>query len=224
MPLICDEKTVGVLAVQSYSPEYVYKKPDQELLTFVGYHIANALQRKRSAESLKKAYSSLERRVTERTRALALANRDLREQIAERERIERRLKYETLHDALTGLPNRALLLQRLEHALRRFHEDDSRRFAVLFIDLDRFKVINDSVGHLIGDDLLFQVGGRIRACVKSDDIVARLGGDEFAVLLESVGEERDVSTAWPSASSPSSTARSASAARKCSPPPRSASP
>ena len=189
VPLVCEEKTVGVLAVQSYSPEYDYKKPDLELLTFVGYHIANALERKRSAESLKKAYASLERRVTERTRALALANRDLREQIAERERIERRLKYETLHDALTGLPNRALLLQRLEHALRRFHEDDSRRFAVLFIDLDRFKVINDSVGHLIGDDLLFQVGGRIRACVKGDDIVARLGGDEFAVLLESVVEE-----------------------------------
>ncbi|RAP58453.1 bifunctional diguanylate cyclase/phosphodiesterase [Oleiagrimonas sp. MCCC 1A03011] len=192
VPLICEEKTVGVLAVQSYTPEYVYKKPDQELLTFVGYHIANALQRKRSAESLKKAYSSLERRVTERTRALALANRDLREQISERERIERRLKYETLHDALTGLPNRALLLQRLEQALRRYHEDESRRFAVLFIDLDRFKVINDSVGHLIGDDLLFQVGGRIRTCVKSDDIVARLGGDEFAVLLESVGDEPSV--------------------------------
>lgn len=192
VPLVCDEKTVGVLVVQSYTPEFVYGKMDQELLTFVGYHVANALQRKRSAESLKKAYSGLERRVTERTRALALANRDLREQIAERERIERRLKYQTLHDALTGLPNRELLLQRLKHSLRRYQQDASMRFAVLFIDLDRFKVINDSVGHLIGDDLLFQVGGRIRACVKSDDIVARLGGDEFAVLLEGAAEADDV--------------------------------
>uniref|UniRef100_UPI002620271E EAL domain-containing protein n=1 Tax=Oleiagrimonas sp. TaxID=2010330 RepID=UPI002620271E len=193
VPLICDENTVGVLAVQSYSENHTYKKSDQELLNFVAYHIANALQRKRSSESLRHAYASLERRVTERTRALALANRDLREQIAERERIERRLKYETLHDALTGLPNRALLLQRLEQALRRYHEDDSLRFAVLFIDLDRFKVINDSVGHLIGDDLLFQVGARIRACVKADDIVARLGGDEFAVLLESFTDTGNIS-------------------------------
>src|SRR3546814_11441171 len=77
---------MGVLALQSYSPEHTYNERDQELLTFVSYHIANALQRKQAASSLKHAYSGLERRVTARTRALALANRDLREQIAERER------------------------------------------------------------------------------------------------------------------------------------------
>ncbi|WP_082306678.1 bifunctional diguanylate cyclase/phosphodiesterase [Mizugakiibacter sediminis] len=188
VPLVCEERTVGVLAVQSYSEEHRYSQRDQELLTFVSYHVANALERRRAAESLKQANAELERRVTERTRALALANRDLREQIAERERIERRLKHETLHDSLTGLPNRSLLLQRLERALGRYHEDAARVFAVLFLDLDRFKVINDSVGHLIGDDLLFQAGGRIRACLKAQDVVARLGGDEFAVLLEDIGD------------------------------------
>lgn len=186
VPLIWGEKVIGALVVQSYSPAHTYTERDQELLTFVSYHIANALQRKHATSSLKQAYSGLERRVSERTRALALANRDLREQIAERERIERRLKYETLHDALTGLPNRSLLLQRLEQALQRYTADTGRLFAVLFIDLDRFKVINDSVGHLVGDDLLFQVGGRIRACLKTRDVVARLGGDEFAVLLENI--------------------------------------
>ncbi len=186
VPLIWGGKAMGVLALQSYSPEHTYNERDQELLTFVSYHIANALQRKQAAASLKHAYAGLERRVTERTRALALANRDLREQIAERERIERRLKYETLHDSLTGLPNRTLLLQRLEQAMQRHHANPDDQFAVLFIDLDRFKVINDSVGHLIGDDLLFQVGGRIRACLKTRDVVARLGGDEFAVLLEGI--------------------------------------
>ncbi len=80
VPLLWSGKAIGVLAVQSYSPEYTYTARDQELLTFVSYHIANALQRKHAASSLKKAYASLERRVTERTRALALANRDLREQ------------------------------------------------------------------------------------------------------------------------------------------------
>lgn len=186
VPLKAGGRSVGVLAVQSYSSEHTYNTRDQELLTFVGYHVANALQRKHSAESLKQAYTSLERRVAERTRALALANRDLREQIAERERVERRLKYETLHDSLTGLPNRTLLLQRLEQALQRYQANPLELFAVLFIDLDRFKVINDSVGHLVGDDLLFQVGGRVRACLKTRDVVARLGGDEFAVLLEGI--------------------------------------
>ncbi|TPG11221.1 EAL domain-containing protein [Rhodanobacter glycinis] len=186
VPLIWGGKALGVLALQSYSPEHTYNERDQELLTFVSYHIANALQRKQAASSLKQAYAGLERRVTERTRALALANRDLREQIAERERVERRLKYETLHDSLTGLPNRTLLLQRLEQAMQRYVANPNEQFAVLFIDLDRFKVINDSVGHLVGDDLLFQVGGRIRACLKTRDVVARLGGDEFAVLLEGI--------------------------------------
>jgi len=186
VPLIWGGKAMGVLALQSYSPEHTYNERDQELLTFVSYHIANALQRKQTATSLKQANASLERRVTERTRALALANRDLREQIAERERVERRLKYETLHDSLTGLPNRTLLLQRLEQAMQRYGANPNEQFAVLFIDLDRFKVINDSVGHLVGDDLLFQVGGRIRACLKTRDVVARLGGDEFAVLLEGI--------------------------------------
>jgi diguanylate cyclase (GGDEF)-like protein len=188
VPLVCADHTVGALAVQSYSPEHHYTLRDQELLTFVSYHIANALERVRASESLRSAYADLEHRVGERTRALALANRDLRAQIAERERIEARLKYETLHDSLTGLPNRSLLMQRLEHALERFHGDPTRGFAVLFMDLDRFKVINDSVGHLIGDDLLFQAGGRIRACVKSEDVVARLGGDEFRVLREGIAD------------------------------------
>jgi len=190
VPLIWGGKAMGVLALQSYSSEHTYNERDQELLTFVSYHIANALQRKQAAAALKQAYAGLERRVTERTRALALANRDLREQIAERERVERRLKYETLHDSLTGLPNRTLLLQRLEQAMQRYAANSSEQFAVLFIDLDRFKVINDSVGHLVGDDLLFQVGGRIRACLKTRDVVARLGGDEFAVLLEGIVETR----------------------------------
>ncbi|HWZ72329.1 MAG TPA: EAL domain-containing protein, partial [Casimicrobiaceae bacterium] len=89
-------------------------------------------------------------------------------------------------DALTGLPNRAALLGRLARALARYERDPSRLFAVLFLDLDRFKVVNDSVGHLLGDDLLIEAGRRISSCVRSPDSVARLGGDEFTVLLEDI--------------------------------------
>ncbi len=186
VPLICDERTVGVLVVQSYDHEHSYGQRDQDLLTFVSYHIANALQRKRAAESLRQANAELEQRVVERTEALAAINQELRDQIAERERAERRLRHAALHDALTGLPNRSLLLERMGQALDRYRKDPAAAFAVLFLDLDRFKVVNDSVGHLVGDELLKAAGARISTQVPSDAIVARLGGDEFSVLLESV--------------------------------------
>ncbi len=191
VPLICDDRAVGVLAVQSHSAEHRYTPRDQELLTFVSYHIANALERKRNGESLKRTYAELEQRVVERTSELATANRDLREHIAVRERMERQLKHETLHDALTGLPNRNFLLERMSQSLAAFARDPRHGFAVLFLDLDRFKVVNDSVGHLIGDELLNEVGGRIAGCLESRDLVARLGGDEFAILLNDIEDAED---------------------------------
>ncbi len=183
VPLVCDERPVGVLAVQSYSDDTRFTAADHELLTFVGYHIANGLERKLAQESLLQAYAELEARVEARTLELGHANRDLIRQIGERERIEARLMHQALHDALTGLPNRALLLDGLDDALTRYRANPERGFAVLFLDLDRFKVINDSVGHLIGDEMLKQVATRLAAACAPDRI-ARLGGDEFAILLE----------------------------------------
>ncbi|MBP7588909.1 MAG: EAL domain-containing protein [Thermoanaerobaculia bacterium] len=93
-----------------------------------------------------------------------------------------------VHDPLTGLPNRALFLDRLERARARARRGGRNLFGVLFLDLDRFKVVNDSLGHPIGDQLLVAVAGRIESCIRPGDTVARLGGDEFAVLLEEMGE------------------------------------
>lgn len=183
VPLVWDERTVGVLVVQSYSREHHYTVHDQELLTFVSYHIANALARIRAKESLHQTLTQLEARVEVRTRELARANRELRLEIDERERIGARLQHEALHDSLTDLPNRAFFMRRLTQALARYRDDPLQGFAVLFMDLDRFKVINDSEGHLVGDELLIHAGARIRACLKAEDVVARLGGDEFGVLL-----------------------------------------
>ena len=184
VPLICGERTVGVLAVQSYAIDSPFTERDQELLTFVAYHIANGLERKLTQESLWQAYGELERRVHERTQELAIANQDLTAQMRERERIEETLKHQALHDMLTGLPNRSYLLDRLSRALERYQANPACGFAVLFLDLDRFKVVNDSVGHLVGDELLKQAAGRLAAAVRDPDTVARLGGDEFAILLE----------------------------------------
>ena len=106
------------------------------------------------------------------------------EEVTERKQVEGRLLHQAMHDPLTGLPNRHLFMQRLGSALVRYHRHDGDLFAVLFLDLDRFKVVNDSLGHHVGDELLQVVGDRLRASVRSGDTVARFGGDEFAVLLE----------------------------------------
>lgn len=184
VPLICSEKTVGVVAVQSYSPDAPFNPRDQELLNFVAYHIANGLERKRASEDLLRSNAELEARVDERTRELAHSNRDLVTQILERERIEARLTHEAFHDVLTGLPNRALLLQRLGTAIERCRTEKGSDYAILFLDLDRFKVVNDSVGHLVGDAMLKQAALRL-AGTCAPFMVARLGGDEFAVLVDS---------------------------------------
>lgn len=115
--------------------------------------------------------------------------------ITARKSAEEQLIYDAFHDALTGLPNRALFMDRLQQALLAL-ETQSRRqrdhnFAVFFIDLDRFKVINDSLGHIIGDRLLVAVGQRLLNCLRPSDSVARLGGDEFAILLETANERKD---------------------------------
>jgi diguanylate cyclase (GGDEF)-like protein/PAS domain S-box-containing protein len=110
--------------------------------------------------------------------------------VTERKAYERELQRLAFHDVLTGLPNRALFTDRLDRALA--HGDrDFRSVGVLFLDIDNFKVVNDSLGHQQGDTLLSEVAARIRSCVRPDDSVARIGGDEFTVLLEEVSNQVD---------------------------------
>ena len=111
--------------------------------------------------------------------------------IPSRKALEDKIRYRADHDPLTGLPNRALFDDRLASALAGAHRRGSA-FALLFVDLDRFKAVNDRLGHLAGDALLVEAGERLNACVRESDTVARLGGDEFAVILNEIGGMDDV--------------------------------
>jgi len=122
-------------------------------------------------EELEASFSEIERRVADRTAELAIATRELGRR--------------ALHDELTGLPNRALFWEHLSH---RVELADRRQtgFAVLFLDVDDFKVVNDTLGHAAGDQLLVDVASRLRAALRAGDTAARVGGDEFVVLLDDV--------------------------------------
>jgi diguanylate cyclase (GGDEF)-like protein/PAS domain S-box-containing protein len=115
----------------------------------------------------------------------------LRDVTSERQAQEA-LVHSALHDALTGLPNRVVFLDRLERLLTHSRRRIGYRFAVLFLDLDNFKVINDTRGHLIGDELLVSVARRLELCVRQEDTVARFGGDEFAILLDTIQDAASV--------------------------------
>ena len=179
VPLLGSDGVIGVVTVQSYRSELAYDANDAELLTFVSHQIANSLQRRNNAEILRHMNAELEHRVQERTR-------ELRDQISVREQVEAQLKHQVMHDPLTGLPNRVYLRDRLERSLAGLRRNPDRCFALLYLDVDRFKVFNDSLGHLAGDEVLCEMAKRLLECIREPDVVARLSGDEFAILLEDV--------------------------------------
>ncbi len=137
--------------------------------------------------------------IWERQRSQLISNNDgepvelrmICRDITERKQVEEQLRQNAFHDALTGLPNRVLFIERLEQAIGHTQRHKEYLFAVLFLDLDRFKVVNDSLGHLTGDRLLIEIAGRLKLCLRHSDTVARLGGDEFTILLPDIEDSSD---------------------------------
>ncbi len=124
---------------------------------------------------------------TNKPLSIATVSRD----ITDRKQAETQLWHQACHDALTGLPNRVLFVDRVDRAIKRAKRQEDYLFAVVFLDLDRFKVVNDSLGHIIGDQLLMAIAQRLEACLRPTDTVARLGGDEFTILLENIKDISD---------------------------------
>jgi diguanylate cyclase (GGDEF)-like protein len=152
----------------------------------------------RMAHDLKLSHSALighgqnlEARIADRTAELSDANTRLTTQAGERALAAERIEVLAYYDPLTGLPNRSLFSKLLTQALLTARQE-TRQMAVFFIDLDRFKSINDTLGHLAGDMLLAEMGGRFKGCLRENDVVARLGGDEFVVLLSSIDSQADI--------------------------------
>ena len=112
--------------------------------------------------------------------------------ITTRKLAEERLAYGILHDPLTGLPNRVLFMDRLNNRLERSRRNPNELFAVMFMDIDRFKIVNDSLGHAVGDQFLITIAQRLQRSLRPEDTVARLSGDEFAILIDGVNEVTEV--------------------------------
>jgi diguanylate cyclase (GGDEF)-like protein len=177
--------------------EIVVERPDGRRLTALAHanpihdgsgELVGAVNVLVDITEQKRAEEELERRVAERTAELEAANEELRRRMAERRALERELEHRVTHDLLTDLPNQASFRENLGRALARARRRGGK-VALLFLDLDGFKPVNDTLGHLVGDRVLVEVAQRLKGCLRGSDTAARLGGDEFAALLEDIADE-----------------------------------
>lgn len=184
VPLMHLEEMLGVMVIRSYHKNVIYTEQDAELLNFVSEHISSAIRRRELMTIERQTQEILEQQVKLRTI-------ELEEEISQRKLVEERLTHTASHDSLTGLANRAIFVDLLNHAISSSKRFPDSLFAILFLDLDRFKIVNDSLGHHAGDSLLKTVAKKLEAMVRSKDTVARFGGDEFVILIEDLESKQE---------------------------------
>lgn len=184
VPLIYSGQLLGVMVLKSYTSLTTYSQQDSELLKFVSNHVSAAIKRREASNIERESHERLEQQVKLRTLALE-------DEIVQRKQAEKRLKHTASHDSLTGLPNRTVFLELLNHAIASNQRKPDLAFAILFLDLDRFKIVNDSLGHHAGDILLKLIARELSSIVRTKDTVARLGGDEFVILIEDLDSNKE---------------------------------
>ncbi|NEO25905.1 MAG: diguanylate cyclase, partial [Kamptonema sp. SIO4C4] len=178
-----------VKAFQVGGNDYI-TKPFQLEEVFI--RVQHQLALKRANQEIRQLNIHLEERVQQRTQQLEDAVQELHLEITERKRVQQQLLELAHHDYLTGLPNRGRFLDQLQQELDRTRLNPDYQFALLFLDCDRFKVINDSLGHSFGDKLLVAIAQRLMHDLAGPDALARMGGDEFALLLSDIHNPQDV--------------------------------
>ncbi len=186
-----DDGDIVSQALEAGANDYIPKPIDLRVLTA---RVKAQLDRREAVLALDSIRNDLEKTVLERTQDLRSANETLSAEITEREAAEARAQSLARHDPLTGLANRRHFLEELERRLALVAANDDG-FALMFVDLDRFKPINDVHGHAIGDQLLQTIATRLSGCLREDSFAARLGGDEFAVLLEDTADRERIAVA-----------------------------
>jgi diguanylate cyclase (GGDEF)-like protein len=179
VPLCHGGDVVGVMAVSSRDAMPSYGAGDEALLASLAPQVAHAIFLRREMRGLREARNRLEHQ-------LRVHQRELRQQQLRRTRVQQQLEHQLLHDQLTGLPNHWALRVHLGHVLERVRATPGCRCALLYLDVDRFKVVNGSLGHVQGDAVLKEVALRLVSSVTPPAMVARLSGDEFAILLDTV--------------------------------------
>ena len=155
------------------------------------FQLEEVLARIQTHLSLRAAQKEISQLNTELEQRVRQRTAQLEQEIAERLQVQERLLHLALHDVLTGLPNRTWFMKRLEQLLQQVHQQSGYHFAVLFLDCDRFQAVNDSLGHLVGDQLLVSIARRIELCLRPGTMLCRLGGDEFAILLQDIEKPSD---------------------------------
>ena len=166
---------------------------DRLFLDFLRHQLTLLLELKRVRQQLDELNS--EESINQRLQQLRQTNLRLQKRLKHHQELERRLQFNALHDPLTQLPNRALLMNHLHHAMTRYRRYQTAGFTLIFVDVDHFKQVNDALGHSAGDQLLQELGSRLQGCIRQNDMVARLGGDEFVIYLDNSQREEDISPA-----------------------------